>query len=112
MREVRDHLMDIKAECEYLIGRVQGLTYEGFIADEDLKRAFVRSLEVIGEAAKHIPKDWRKRYPQIRWGGVIGMRNILIHEYFGVDYLTVWKVVTERIPELYEVIKRMIEETE
>ncbi len=60
MREIRDYLMDIKGECEYLINRTQNLTYEDFIKNEDLKKAFVRSLEVIGEATKHIPKEVRK----------------------------------------------------
>ncbi|MBC7361198.1 MAG: DUF86 domain-containing protein [Candidatus Aminicenantes bacterium] len=112
MREIRDYFMDIKTECEYLINRTQDLTYENFVSNEELKRAFVRSLEIIGEAAKHIPKDLRRKYSHIKWKSVIGTRNILIHEYFGVDYLVVWKVVKEKIPELYEVIKKIIEENQ
>ena len=111
-REIRDYLMDIKTECEYLINRCENLNYEDFITNEELKRAFVRSLEVIGEASKRIPKELRKKYSQIRWKSIVGMRNILIHEYFGVDYLVVWKVVKEKIPELYEVIKKIIEENQ
>ncbi len=110
MREIRDYLIDIKTECEYLMSKSKNLDYESFIVNEDLKRAFVRSLEIIGEASKHIPKELRRKYSQIRWKSVIGMRNILIHEYFGVDYRVLWKVIREKIPELYEVIKNMLEE--
>ncbi|HPP42641.1 MAG TPA: DUF86 domain-containing protein, partial [Syntrophorhabdaceae bacterium] len=56
-REIRDYLMDIKTECEYLINRCENLNYEDFITNEELKRAFIRSLEVIGEASKRIPKE-------------------------------------------------------
>ncbi|MEJ5338321.1 MAG: HepT-like ribonuclease domain-containing protein [Aquificaceae bacterium] len=61
MREIRDYLMDIKDECEYLMSRTRGLNYNEFISSEELKRAFVRSLEIIGEASKHIPKEIRKK---------------------------------------------------
>ena len=57
MREIKDYLIDIKTECEYLINRSQNLSFEEFIDNEELKRAFVRSLEVIGEAARYIPKE-------------------------------------------------------
>jgi uncharacterized protein with HEPN domain len=110
MREIRDYLFDIKNECEYLLERTKNLTYENFIQNEELKRAFVRSLEIIGEAAKHLRREIRKKYPQIKWKSVVGMRNILIHEYFGVDYRVVWKVIKERIPEFYEIINKIIEE--
>jgi uncharacterized protein with HEPN domain len=106
MREIRDYLMDIKTECEYLLSKSENLKYEDFIMNEELKRAFVRSLEIIGEAAKHIPKEIRRRYHQIRWKSVVGMRNILIHEYFGVDYRVLWKLIKERIPDFMKSSKR------
>ncbi|BAT71903.1 conserved hypothetical protein [Thermosulfidibacter takaii ABI70S6] len=112
MREIRDYLADIKIECEYLISRSKGLGYEEFIQNEELKRAFVRSLEVIGEAAKHIPEELREKFAKIKWKNVVAMRNVLIHEYFGVDYKVIWKTVKVRIPELYGVIMDMIEEVD
>ncbi len=111
-REVMDYIMDIKSECEYLLKRMRDITYEELIKNEDLKKAFVRSLEVIGEAAKKIPDDIRNCYPQIKWKNISGMRDILIHEYFGIDYRVVWKTVRERIPELEDVIKKMIKDFE
>ncbi|MGB9639040.1 MAG: DUF86 domain-containing protein [bacterium] len=110
MREIRDYLFDIKNECEYLLKRTENLTYENFIENEEFKRAFVRSLEIIGESTKHIPQEIRKKYPQIKWKNIVGMRNLLIHEYFGVDYKVVWKVIKEKIPEFYEVINKIINE--
>jgi len=110
MREIRDYLLDIENECEYLISKSKDLSYEDFLKNEELKRAFVRSLEIIGEAVRHIPKEIRNKHSQIKWKSIVGVRNKLIHEYFGVDYMVLWKTAKERIPELYEVIKKIIEE--
>jgi len=106
--EVIDYIIDIKKECEYLLSRAKEVSYDEFIKNEDFKKAFVRSLEIIGEAAKKIPEEIKNCYPQIKWKNISGMRDILIHEYFGVDYKVVWKTVRERIPELKDVIEKMI----
>jgi uncharacterized protein with HEPN domain len=88
------------------------LSYEEFIENEELKRSFVRILEIIGEAAKYISIEFRNRYPKIKWKSIVGMRNKLIHEYFGIDYRVVWKTVKEKIPELYKVIEDLIRDLE
>ena len=110
MREFRDHLYDIKNECEYLITRSRGINLDDFLKNEEFKRAFVRSLEIIGEASKKIPDSIKKKYSQIKWREIVAMRNKIIHEYFGVDYEIVWKVVKEKIPELYVIVQKIIEE--
>jgi uncharacterized protein with HEPN domain len=98
--EPREYLRHILAEADFLTGRCRGLSLEAFEADETLRRAFARSLEVIGGAAKKLPDDYRARHPQVEWRAMTGMRDRLIHAYFGVDYNLVWDVATRKIPEL------------
>jgi len=110
MKEFEPYFMHILEECEYLESSSKNLRFEDFIKDENLKRAFVRSLEIIGEAVKNIPERIRKRYPGIKWKKIAGMRDKLIHEYFGVDYKIVWDVVLNEIPKLKEKVKKILVE--
>jgi len=96
----RDYLRHILVEADYLVARSDGLSYDDFAADETLRRAFVRSLEIIGEAAKPVPEDFRAQHPAVEWRAMAGMRDRLIHDYFGVDFELVWDVVHRHIPEL------------
>src|SRR2546426_9765462 len=107
--EPRDYLRHILVEADYLIAQRTGLKFEEFVADETLRRAFVRSLEVIGEAAKKVPEGFREQYPTVEWRAMAGMRDRLIHAYFGVDYELVWDVVQKRIPELRAQIVAILE---
>lgn len=98
--EPRDYLRHILVEADYLIGRSEGLSFEVFSADETLRRAFVRSLEIIGEATNKVPDDFRATHPAVEWRAMAGMRDVLIHDYFGIDFELVWDVVRNRVPEL------------
>ncbi len=72
--------------------------------------AVVRNLEIIGEAARQIPSEVRERYPEVPWRRVIGLRNVVVHEYFAVDVEIVWTVVRQSLPELKEALRRMMAE--
>ncbi len=107
--EPHDYLRHILVEATYLVDRSADLTIEAFVADETLRRAFVRSLEIIGEAAKKVPDDFRAAHPDVEWRAMAGMRDRLIHDYFGVDFELVWDVVRNRIPELRRQITEILE---
>jgi len=98
--EPREYLRHILAEADYLSTHSRDLSFDAFRSDETLCRAFVRSLEIIGEATKKVPVDFRARYPDVDWRSMAGMRDRLIHDYVGVDYDIVWDVVSNHIPPL------------
>ncbi|MGH7335047.1 MAG: HepT-like ribonuclease domain-containing protein [Candidatus Rokuibacteriota bacterium] len=107
--EPRDYLRHILVEADYLVAQAAGLRRDDFTANETLRRAFVRSLEIIGEAAKKVPEEFRGQYPTVEWRAMSGMRDRLIHDYFGVDYELVWDVVQNHIPELRRQIASILE---
>ncbi len=105
-----DYLHHILDEAAYLIAVSNNLDETEFFQNETLKRAFVRSLEIIGEATKHIDENTRQNHPQIQWRAMAGMRDRLIHDYIGVDYDIVWDVVRNKMPDLYNEIQRIVDE--
>ena len=95
-----EYLRHILDEAFYLEEQAGKLSKDQFDQVETVKRAFVRSLEIIGEAAKKVPSEIRNRYPAIDRRTMAGMRDRLIHNYFGVDYAIVWDVAERKIPTL------------
>ena len=107
-----EYLQHMLAEAEYLIAQSADLERDEFLADETLKRAFVRSIEIIGEATRHIADDFRQQHPSIEWRAMAGMRDRLIHGYFGVDYELVWDVVVNKIPQLRDLLRGLLADRE
>ena len=106
--EPREYLRHILVEAEYLLKQGHSIGKAEFVQHETLRRAFVRSLEIIGEAAKRVPDEVRGIHPGIDWRGMAGMRDRLIHGYFGVDHDLVWDVVKTKIPPLAREIGRIL----
>lgn len=106
MRESRLYLRDIVLAITSIESFVQGMDKESFKADDKTASAVVRKLEIIGEAAKGVPEDIRTQSPEIPWREMAGMRDKLIHFYFGIDYDLVWSTVIHRLPD----VKCMVEE--
>lgn len=103
-----DFLRHIENECDYLVHLTTGRDRAALLDDPTNSRAIVRSLEVIGEAVKRLPPDLRAKYPQVEWADIAGMRDVLIHHYFGVDYDIVWDVLHKEIPDLHLELQRII----
>jgi len=104
-----DLLRHIQDEINFLIESSEDLSEEKFMYDETLKRAYARSIEIIGEASKNIPQDFLEKHQNVDWKSMKGMRDKLIHHYFGVDYSIVWDVVKTIIPDLKKKIDDMLE---
>jgi uncharacterized protein with HEPN domain len=108
-----DLLHHILLECGYIESVITPqVSKDIFMADETLKRAIVRSLEIIGEATKKIPADIKLRWNEIAWKNIAGMRDRLIHDYMGINYFIVWDVAKNIIPGLREQIDNVISKEE
>jgi len=93
------------------IARIEKYTAEGrdaFFGDSMVQDAVIRNLEVIGEAVKDLPPELKRRHPEMPWRSITALRNVLIHEYFGVDLEIVWRVVQRRIPTLKRHVEAML----
>jgi len=109
-KEPLEYLHHIQDECKFILSVISSETQkEELFDDETLKRALVRSLEIIGEATKKIPVDFKLKWNSINWKNMAGMRDRLIHDYMGVNYSIVWDVVKNKIPELSLQIQNVIE---
>ncbi len=86
------------------------LTFEQFSADEKTIDAVIRNLEIIGEAAGHVPLEIQEKYSDLAWFEMRGMRNIIAHEYFGVSLSIIWRAITHDLPPLAEGLSRLLQQ--
>ena len=102
-----DYINDI---CESLMKCLEftdGMDYEQFAEDDKTAFAVIRALEIVGEAVKQIPDNLRIKYPAVPWREMAGMRDILIHQYFGVNLAVIWETVIRDIPEILPIFQQM-----
>jgi uncharacterized protein with HEPN domain len=109
-RVIEDYLHDIQETILKIRKFLEGVEYHDFIGNDEKVYAVIRALEIIGEAAKHIPDPIRDQYADIPWRAVAGMRDKLIHEYFGVNLSMVWQTVQEELPQLYTVATQILQD--
>jgi uncharacterized protein with HEPN domain len=111
-RDLRDYLLDIIDSIDDIENFTENLTYEQFVKDRKTLNAVVRSIEIIGEAAKQLPNEVKAKYNTLPWKEITGMRDKLIHAYFGMDTETIWETVHKNIPTLKQTIQKLLKDQE
>ena len=109
-REIKNLLEDIYDAVMKIISYTKDMSFDDFMQDEKTIDAVVRNFEIIGEASKRIPDDFKKEHSEIEWRRIIGFRNRIIHEYFGIDYENLWRMKNENIPTLSEFMGQILDD--
>ncbi|MGD0623693.1 MAG: DUF86 domain-containing protein [Thermodesulfobacteriota bacterium] len=108
-RDYRLCLEDILDSCGKILRFTAQMPFDQFVEDEKTYDAVVRNLEIIGEAAKNVPEDIRLRYPGIEWRKIAGLRDVIAHEYFGIDNDILWDIIQNKIHSLQEEVRRILD---
>ena len=106
--EFLKHILD---ECTYILKVTAGKTKDETFGDETLSRAIVRSLEIMGEATKKVDADFKLKHPHVEWKKIAATRDIMIHDYFGIDYDIVWSIIKEKLPDLEHFLKEILKDS-
>jgi len=105
-----DFLSDIQEAIRRVVEYTAGMTYQAFLEDTKTQDAVVRNLEIIGEATKSLSKNLRERYPKVPWKSMAGVRDRLIHHYFGVNLDIVWQIVVGELPKVASQLEEILRE--
>jgi len=103
-RDKKLFIIDIKESIEAIFEYTKDYSIETFVNDRKTYSAVIREFEIIGEAIKHLPQEITAQYDKVQWRDIKDFRNLLIHEYFGVDLEIVWNTIEIELPKLYEVM--------
>ena len=103
------YLEDILESAKNIQNYVGELSYQELIVDRMRLDAIVRNFEIIGEASSKIPQEIRDKYPFIEWRKIADFRNVLAHEYFGIDYEIMWQIIKEKLPNLRKGVQTILE---
>lgn len=106
-RDWKLYLDDIREACERVGRYVQEMEKTSFLSDEKTYDAVLRNLEVIGEAAKYLPEEVKAQHPEINWRKVVGLRDVIAHAYFGLNHAVLWDIVSRKVPELLECVRKI-----
>ncbi len=109
-RDYNAYLKDILDAIRKIENYTKAISFDDFVENELITDGVVRNLEVIGEAVKNIPEDVKDKKPEVEWEKIAGLRDILIHDYFGIDEDIVWDTVKNKLPELKEKINELLSE--
>lgn len=107
-REVQLFLRDILDAMDAIEEFTRDMDYNQFLADRRTRNAVERNLEIIGEAVRHVPDSVRAQFPEVEWRKIAGMRDRIIHGYFGIDYVLVWETIKVHIPATRPQIERVL----
>jgi len=99
-----EHILENINEIESFI---KGISEKSFLENKEKQYAVIRAIEVIGEAVKNVPNSFRKEHPEIQWTKIAGMRDKLMHHYFGINLNTIWRVIKDDIPKLKEDVQKI-----
>ncbi len=109
-RDWKIFLEDMLDSIEKIERYTKGMDFDGFTENPMVVDAVIRNLEVIGEACKHIPAGIRESYDEVPWKAIVGLRNIAIHGYFGLDLENIWKIIRDDLPKNKETFRKVLED--
>ena len=109
-RDLKIYLADILESSDLIADYLKKIDYQKFSKDIGIQDKVLRRLSIIGEIARSLPKGFKEKHPKIPWERIAGMRNVIIHEYFGVEMQRIWKVAKHDLPEFRKEIKKILAE--